>query len=346
MSPVRARPEEAARGEGPGRVPPAGLLDFIMDGANGRFLVASHINPEGDALGSTLALVAALRALGKEAIAYNRDGTPEQFRFLPGWEGIRNVLPGRPGDFTLVLVDCQTHARAALEGAGFLKTLVVDHHEPDIRKPGETAADIIWIEPSSPAAGLMVYDLIKALGVEIDRWMAENLYTAIATDTGSFRYANTTAGALDAAAALVRAGARPDEISRNVYETWTEKKMRLLCLVLQTLELRDGAAIMSVEAGMFKATGTGVEDTDNFTSFPRLLKDAQVAALLSEIEGGLIRGSLRSKGGVDVRLIARKFGGGGHINAAGFRTSAGENGLAGIREELFKAIAETSRKEG
>ena len=324
--------------------PPAVLLDSIRTGGQ-KFVVASHISPEGDALGSTLALTRALRAMGKEALAYNRDETPEQFKFLPGWEEIKNVLPGRPEDFILILVDCQSPSRAALEGTAFLKTLVADHHEQDTTKPGE-ATQIMWIEPSCPAAGMMVYSLIKALGVDIDVPMAVSLYTAIETDTGSFRYANTTAGALEAAAALIRAGARPNEISRNVYETWPEKKMRLLGLALQTLELRDGAAIMSIEAGMFKATGAGNEDTDNFTSFPRLLKDAQVAVLLSEIEGGLVRGSLRSKGGVDVRQIARKFGGGGHINAAGFRIKAGEDGLAGIREELFKAIAETSRKAG
>ena len=326
--------------------PPAALLDSIRTGGQ-KFVVASHISPEGDALGSTLALTNALRAMGKEALAYNRDGVPEMFKFLPGWEEIKSILPPRSGDFTLILVDCQSLSRAALEGIGFSKTLVVDHHEPDAPEPGEATAGVLWIEPSCPAAGLMVYGLIKALGVDIDRAMATNLYTAIATDTGSFRYSNTTAGSLEAAAALIRAGARPDEISRNVYETWSEKKMRLLGLALQTLELRDGAAIMCIETGMFAATGAGNEDTDNFTSFPRLLKDARVAAILSEIEGGLIRGSLRSKDGVDVRLIAQKFGGGGHINAAGFRTSAGKDGLAGIRKMLFEAIkSETSRKAG
>ncbi|MDA8388186.1 MAG: bifunctional oligoribonuclease/PAP phosphatase NrnA [Nitrospiraceae bacterium] len=354
MNPLdtRARLEGSATVSGPaggeeaGLTPPAGLLDFIRDGANRRFLVASHINPEGDALGSTLALAGALRALGKEALSYNRDGTPEPFRFLPGWEDIRNVLPGRPMDFTLVLVDCSTPSRAALEGVSFARTVVIDHHELDVLKPGGSApADIMWVAPSSPAAGMMVYGLIKALGVEIDPAMATSLYTAVSTDTGSFRYSNATAEAFETAAALVRAGAEPDRISQDVYETWTEKKMRLLCLSLQNLELRDGAAIMSVESGMFRATGTDAGDTDNFTSFPRLLRDAQVAVVLSEVEGGLIRGSLRSKGRVDVRLVARKFGGGGHIKAAGFRISAGENGLPKLREDLFKAIAEASRKK-
>ncbi len=331
----------ARRQAGP---PPAELLDFIRDGANRRFLVASHINPEGDALGSTLALSAALRALGKEALAYNKDGVPEYFRFLPGCEDISTGLPEETGDFILVLVDCSKPFRAALEGVRFAKTVVIDHHELDPSRPGESAPDILWVESSSPAAGLMVYDLIKAMAVTVDRAAATNLFTAIATDTGSFKYSNTTPEALEAAAALVRAGADPGRISQNVYETWTGKRMNLLCLALRSLEIRDGAAVMSVSAEMFRATGTTVEDVDNFTSFPRMLRDAQVAALISELDDGLIRASLRSKGAIDVRSIAQKFGGGGHRNAAGFRISASAIDLKDLRERLFKAIAEASPK--
>lgn len=326
--------------------PPVKLLDYIKNKANQKFLVASHVSPEGDALGSTLALTAALRALGKKTLAYNRDQVPEFFRFLPGWMEISGALPENPPDFTLVLVDCSKPARAALEGVRFAKTLVIDHHEPDALKPGEAAADITWIVPSCPAAGLLVLDLLKALDAGIGRDAAINLYAAIATDTGSFRYSNTTAEALEAAAALVRAGADPAEVSQNVYETWTEKRMRLLCMALQDLELRDGAAIMSVSEEMFRTTGTTAEDIDNFTGFPRMLRDAKVAVLLSELGDGVIRASLRSKGGADVRLIAQKFGGGGHKNAAGFRISASATSLGRLKETLFKAIAEAAPKAG
>ncbi|MDA8086841.1 MAG: bifunctional oligoribonuclease/PAP phosphatase NrnA [Nitrospiraceae bacterium] len=337
---VQAGPAGAEAG-----LPPSSLFDFIRGGANRRFLVASHISPEGDALGSTLALAAALRALGKEVVAYNRDAVPEFLRFLPGYEDISGSLPEETGDFTLVLVDCSKPFRAGLDGVRFAGTVVIDHHEMDASKPGEPAADVLWVEPASPAAGLMVYQLVKALGVPVDRAMAVNLYTAIATDTGSFKYSNTTPEALEAAAWLVRAGAEPASVSQNVYESWSERRMRLLCLALQTLELRDRAAVMSVSAEMFSATGTTAEDIDNFTSFPRMLRDAEVAVLISEQPGsGLIRASLRSKGGVDVRRVAQQFGGGGHRNAAGFRISSSQNNLPRLREELFKAIAAVSPK--
>ncbi len=316
-------------------LPPAELLDYFRDEKNKKFIVASHISPEGDAIGSTLALAAALRATGKEVIAYNRDAVPHFFSFLPGSEDVVHTLPGNTEDYSLVLVDCSKPFRAALEGVRFSRTLVIDHHEPDSYGPGETPSHL-WVIPACPAAGLLVFYIVKALGVAIDRQLAENLYTAISTDTGSFRYDNTTAGSLEASAELVRAGAEPALVARNVYETWSANRMRLLCLAMDTIELRDGTAVMSVSQEMFMSSGASMEDVDNFTGFPRMLKDAKVAVLLTELEDGTLRASLRSKGDTDVRIVAQKFGGGGHKRAAGFRTSAWKRNLQGLREALFK----------
>ncbi len=319
-------------------LPPDELLDFLRDGANRKFVVAGHISPEGDAIGSTLALASALRAMGKEVVSYNKDIVPPFFSFLPGADGISRVLPADTGDYTLVLVDCSKASRAALEGVHFRHIAAIDHHEMEAYGQGEKPAPI-WVVPGCPAAGLLVYYLIKALGLSIDPDMADNLYTAISTDTGSFRFDNTTAGALAAGAELVRAGAQPAWIARNVYETWSAGRMRLLCLALETIELRDGIAIMSVYQEMFKASGAAAEDVDNFTSYPRMLREAKVAVLVSELEDGTLRASLRSKGDIDVRSVAQKFGGGGHKRAAGFRTTAWKGNMQGLREALFREIS-------
>ncbi len=327
-------------------LPPEELLDFFRDEKNRKFIVASHISPEGDAIGSTLALAAALRATGKDVIAYNKDNIPHIFHFLPGSEDISHTLPENFIDYALVLVDCSKPFRAALEGTSFRRTAVIDHHEMDPYGPDEERPSPMWVVPGCPAAGLLVYYLVKALGAAIDREMADNLYTAISTDTGSFRYDNTTAGSLEAAAELVRAGAEPALVARNVYETWSASRMRLLCLALDTIELRDGTAIMSVSQDMFRSSGAGSEDVDNFTGFPRMLKDAKVAVLVSELADGTLRASLRAKGDADVRRVAQKFGGGGHKRAAGFRTTAWKGNIQGLRETLFKEIAGAIPKEG
>ncbi len=325
-------------------LPPDELLDFLRDEPNGdkkkkkKFVVAGHISPEGDAIGSTLALAAALRAIDKDVITYNNDIIPEFFRFLPGAQDISHVLPPDTQDYSLILVDCSKPFRAALEGVRFRHTAVIDHHEMESYGPDERPSPM-WVVPGCPAAGLLVYSVIKALGLPIDREMAENLYAAISTDTGSFRYDNTTAGSLEAAAELVRAGAEPAVVARNVYETWSAGRMRLLCLALETIELKDGTAIMSVSQEMFRSSGAAAEDVDNFTAYPRMLRDAKVAVLISEMEDGTLRASLRSKGDIDVRRVAQKFGGGGHKKAAGFRTTAWKGNMRGLREALFMEIA-------
>lgn len=316
--------------------PARDIAEFL--GKEDGFFIASHIRPEGDALGASLALFLALRAIGKNAAVFNADQVPEFFRFLPGWQDIIHSVPEGAGGLTLVLLDCTEPSRAALEGVGFRKSAVIDHHETGAR-PG----DLNWVDPSYAAAGLMVYEVIKELGVRITPEMASNLYTAIATDTGTFRYQNTSAHALRAAGELVEAGAEPFRVSERVYETWTPGRLRLLGLALQGLETRDGVSVISITRQMLDSTGTGLEDTEGFTGYPRMLKDTRIAALLSELDDGTIKVSLRSKGDADVRRIAEGFGGGGHRNAAGCNI---KKSLPEAKEELFKAILEGFRKAG
>ncbi len=293
------------------KIPPD-LLSFIKEQDD--FFIATHISPEGDALGSAIALSMALNSLGKNTVIFDRDGVPEFYRFLPGHEKvIRTYYDLRPSDFNLLLLDCNTLERAGIEGAAFRRSAVIDHHETET-----DFGDIRWIESEAAATGLMVFNLIRELGLDITREIAVNLYTAIAVDTGTFRFGNTTAEVLRAAADLTDAGAQPASISADLYETWSEKRFNLLKLAMQTLEVRNAVAFTFVNREMYRITGAGPEDTENFSSFPRIMKYIRISAFFREIDDHYWKVSLRSKGDINVAEIAAFFKGGGHKNAAGY----------------------------
>jgi phosphoesterase RecJ-like protein len=307
---------------------PDELIQFIA--REKKFFVATHINPEGDALGSALALAMALESMGKEAVVYDRDPVPESYRFLPGHERFTTslqslTLNGPP----LILLDCNEPGRAGIDSVPVPFSAVVDHHETE-----KEFGQIRWIEPRAAATGVMVYALLKKLGVQMTRDMAMNLYTAIAIDTGTFRYSNVTSDVLRTAAELVDAGADPAAIAEGLYETWSRGRFRLLIGVLNTLEITDGLAITVATKEMFLRTGTSAEDTENFANFPRMMKGSEVSAFFRETEDGW-KVSLRSRGGVNVAQIAGGFQGGGHRNAAGYRV---KGDLKKAKESLIEAL--------
>lgn len=301
---------------------------------NDSYLVATHINPEGDALGSSIALSMALESLGKNVIVYDRDPVPYFYRFLPGHERFTNTLsPGSP-IHNLILLDCNDPERAEL--VDILKkikpfTIVIDHHETE-----RDFGDLRWIVPSASATGQMIFHLIKAMGINISVEMATNLYTAIAIDTGTFRYSNTNASTLLDAAELVKAGANPASVATSLYDTWSRGRFELLILSLNTLEILDGVAVTTVTREMFQKTGTDAADTENFANFPRMIADVKVSAFFREIEEGW-KVSLRSKGLVNVAEVAEAFGGGGHRNAAGYKV---KGDLKGAKESLIRRLKE------
>ncbi|MBI5101034.1 MAG: bifunctional oligoribonuclease/PAP phosphatase NrnA [Nitrospirae bacterium] len=296
-----------------------------------RFLIATHINPDGDAIGSSVALACALEAIGKKVLVYDRDPVPKIYRFMPGHgkfrTDIRNMLKSDP---VLVLLDCNAPDRAGLEGFSFRSSIVIDHHETE-----SDFGDIRWIRKDAAATGLLIHYLIKALGVALTRDMAENLYTAISVDTGTFRYSNTTAGVLTASAELVKAGAEPNVIAESLYETWDYKRFRLFLLSMNTLEKKNGIAITRVTREMFRKTGTKPEDTEQFSNFPRKIDSVKMSAMFRELGGNQWKASLRAKGAVNVAAIAETFGGGGHRNAAGYKT---EGDFACVRRALLQAV--------
>lgn len=298
-----------------------------------KFLIATHINPEGDALGSSIALSMALESMGKETVVYNRDPVPESYKFLPGHERFKNSIPNliRQGGqiSNLILLDCNEPSRAGLECLAIPYSAVIDHHET-IREFG----DIKWIEPHAAATGMMVYSLIKELGVNISKDIATNLYAAIAIDTGTFRFDNTTSDVLRIAADLIDSGADPAAIAEALYETWSDGRFRLLIDVLNTLEIKGEVAMTVATKAVFMRTGTSADDTENFSNFPQMMSGVKVSAFFREIEDGW-KVSLRSKDDINVAKIAAGFRGGGHKNAAGYSIKAD---LKKAKEELIKAI--------
>lgn len=310
---------------------PPDLLTFLRQKDD--FFIATHINPEGDALGSSLALSMALNAIGKKSVLFDRDGVPQFYRFLPDHEKIMRDYAGvESSDFNLILLDCNTPERAGIEGLNFRQSAVIDHHETE-----SDFGHIRWIEPKAAATGLMIFYLIRALGVGISKEMAVNLYTAIAIDTGTFRFGNTTAEVLRVASELADAGAQPAFISGNLYETWSEARFNLLRMALQTLEIRNKVAFTFVNRVMYRETGAGPEDTENFSSFPRIVKDIRISAFFREIDDDYWKVSLRSKGDINVATVASLYEGGGHKNAAGYFVRAP---LEAAKQSLLTKLSE------
>lgn len=303
------------------------ILDKIE--AGNRFLVASHENPDGDALASTLALAHALRELGKEAVAYNPSGLPAAFDFLPGSETVVASLDGeRPFDAGFVL-DAGELRRA---GGGELKNLCrslinIDHHPHS-----EHFGEIHYVDEKACATGAMVYRILRQGRIDISSSVAICIYTAILSDTGSFRYSNADPEAFRIAAEMVRGGVRPWDVASGLYENQGEERLRLLALALPTLTVSACGRIasISVTSAMFEETDTRAEHTDSFINYPRSIRGVEVALLFRQVGAETYKIGFRSKGRIDVGTLARDFGGGGHHNAAGAVLQGSLDGVRAI----------------
>ncbi len=280
-----------------------------------RIAVTSHVSPEGDALGSALALAMGLQRLGKRAEVIFSDGVPKRYAFLPNAERVLKVPSAKPD--LLVLVDCSDLNRADLPQD--LKeapptVIVIDHH-PKGRD------GLNWVEPKAAATGEMVVALLKALRVPITKEIATCLYTALITDTGVFHFANTTPKALRLAAQLLRHGIDPQELAYRVMEGRSFAATRLLARMLTKAKFEPdiGLSWSALSLKDFEQTGTNDEDTENFVNFLRAVEGTRVAVLFRQVKPERVRVSLRAKDSTNVAMIARKFDGGGHPAAAGCR---------------------------
>jgi phosphoesterase RecJ-like protein len=318
------------------------LLNLVKQ--NRSFLIVGHINPEGDSLGSCLALALGLKKLGKKDICVlSRDPVPEVLKFLPSAKTVKQKPPRKEFDVVFI-VDCNTVERTGFEGFNAGKTGIIDHHvlpantaESELHKPVSASL----IDPDAAAAGVLIYKVLTALKVPIDRSIAINLYTALLVDTGGFRYSNASPESLEIASHLVEAGAKPWGIAKELYENVPYDSMALLGLSLSTLKKKDGIAWITTTKSRFKKTGTTAEDCEDFVDYPRRVKDIEVAVFFRQDGEKTFKISLRSKGGVNVQKIAKRFGGGGHAPAAGCKVNGT---LREAQDKVLKAVRKAMKE--
>ncbi|MGH9161251.1 MAG: DHH family phosphoesterase [Vicinamibacteraceae bacterium] len=283
--------------------------------AGQRFLLTSHARPDGDAIGSQLALALALRAAGKQVRIVNKDEPPPYLVEFPGVDDIE-VAPRAEGEFdALVVLECSSLDRTGLTGLDRYFVINIDHH---VGNGGYGA--INWLDESASACGELVADLVDALGVSWTPAIATHLYIAILTDTGGFRHSHITERTFEYCRRAAAAGIDAAQIARTVYDSNNIGRLRLLGALLDRMELLAGnrVAMLSLDRAMLESAKASAHDTEGLINVPLSAKDVQVVALLRTDDADGTRVSLRSKQNVDVQGVARQFGGGGHRNAAGF----------------------------
>jgi len=278
------------------------------------FGITSHIRPDGDSLGSSLGLYWLLRALDKDVEVIMRDAAPHSYRQLPGADAIR-VTPSVDRAYDAVFViECSDIGRPGLIDLEKQFVVNIDHHSTT-----ELFGSVNWIDSTASAVGEMVYNLCKATGVRVTKEIAECVYTALLTDTGSFHYSNTTERTFKIASELVRIGVRPAHCAEAIFSSYHWPKIELLSQVLATAKRDEGGHVawMRQSMAMQEQTKACDEDADGFVNYPLSVGEVEAVALFKECSPGVYRTSLRSKGDVNVAKVAEQFGGGGHRNAAG-----------------------------
>jgi bifunctional oligoribonuclease and PAP phosphatase NrnA len=313
------------------------MLDRIIETINRyrTFLLTSHIRLDGDALGSELALYHVLKNMGKDALIYNQDRTPDNYRFLPGSGAIVHELPDLQKYDVAVVLDCGDLERIGDKAAvvGRMERIVnIDHH---VSNGG--FCELTYVDHEASSTGELLYRLFARMAVVPTKDVADNLYAAIITDTGGFRYRHTGKETLLAAGALVGNGADPQWVSENVYENNPIEKILLLSKALESLSFDCNGRVASIVVSMKDLASTGAlsEHIEGFVDIPRTVRGVEVSVLYLELAKNYYKLSLRSKGGIDVEKVARRFGGGGHANAAACKITGQ---LRTIKKRVTEAI--------
>ena len=324
------------------KVVPEEIIRIVQDADS--FVLMTHLHPDGDALGSLLGLAEILEGLGKKVFRYLEEPVTHLYDFLPGCTlaetdlaALKNFVAAASGHVVAISLDCGDCDRLGREKKDLLNLsplLVIDHH-----RGHQEFGDFRWLDSARSSTGEMVYELAMELGAEISCAAAFNIYVAISTDTGSFRYENTSPRTLRIAADLVACGVHPDEVAGHVYDNFTLQRLRLMEQVLATLVLfeSDQLAFISVTNTMLEECGAEAGDTEGFINYPRALRSVKVAVFLKETQDGAVSVSLRAKGECDVSEVAATFGGGGHRNAAGFRMSG--KGVKQVQKLVLDALS-------
>lgn len=304
-------------------------------------LIASHENPDGDAIGSLLASGLALQQIGKQTSLYNESKIPAVYRFLPKTNAITREIDDLKHYDTAVVLDCGDLARIGKIAPEVLKipTIInIDHHETNTR-----FGHFQFIDTTACATAEIIYRLIREMKIPLNKNIATALYAGILTDTGSFRFSNTNENAFAICKDLIDYGVEPYRVAQHVYGTYSLGRIKLLNLALDSIEISQNGqlSIMTLTQKMLKKTGTHTEDADGLINYARRIEDVKVAALIHELEPNdsgkdIVRRfhvSLRSDGSLNVAQLAATLGGGGHAGAAGFTI---ESSLADLKAEINK----------
>ena len=291
---------------------PAQIADEIR--RRHRFVVVSHARPDGDAIGSCLAMAYALAALGKQVRVVSRDRPPAPMMVFPGVPEIEVTdRVDDPGDAVIVM-ECGDLKRTGVEGLDSGFVINIDHH------PGNGMYGAMnWFDLSAAACGEMVFDLIEALGVPLTFEIATHVYVAILTDTGSFHYSNITPRTFDTCRRCMEAGVSPPAVARSIFDSNNLGRLKLFGAVLSKMQLDDSGriAFVYVDQHLARECGGTYEDTEGLINLPLTVKEILAVVFFKENGPNDWRVSMRSKGDIDVNAIAKQFGGGGHKNASG-----------------------------
>ena len=311
------------------------IIKAINEGHN--FLITAHIRLDGDALGSELALYLMLKEMGKKAVVYNKDRTPERYQFLPAAHNITHSISNIEQYDTCFVLDCSDLTRVGDEAdnIGKIKKLInIDHH---VSNNGFCALKMLDAKASS--TGELLFRLMREMRVKLSKDICTNLYAAIFTDTGSFRYSSTTKETFLASGILVGEGANPQRIAENIYESDSPARLKLLAKALSTLslDLESKVGSMVVTQKDLMEAGAAWEHTEGFVDIPRTVKGIEVSVLYTQRGENNFKLSLRSKAKFNVEKVARKFGGGGHIHASSCWM---KGDIETIKSQIIEAVGE------
>ncbi len=305
--------------------------------ANTSFLLTTHEGPDGDAIGSSLALASFLRAIGKDVTVHYQDPVPDLYSFLPGAETVLPFIPDRQYDVACVL-DIGERKRAGALFCNFTTigtTINLDHH-----LSCENFADLNLIDSQAAATGLLVYRIASAYGYTFDLDTALCIYVAVITDTGSFRYSNANQEAFCVAGEMIACGINAWDVAEKLYENQPQRRLELLAKCLPTLEVfKEGqAASVTVTLDMYAACGGDAELTDGFVNYPRSIRGVEVAIFFRQLAAEKFKVGFRSKGKVNVAAFSAALGGGGHHNAAGCTV---EGSLDDVKSQVYRIVEDS-----
>ena len=323
--------------------PPVAAMERLLKHCQ-RVLVASHIDPDGDALGSQLAFADYLRTLGKQVLVVRESSVPAKYRFLPGADSIIDVASCDSGERvdTAVILECPNRTRIGRVGsllAPNAAIINIDHHQDN-----EVFGAVNWIDTGASSVGEMIFEYFQLVGFEISPQVAEQLYTAILTDTGRFRYSSTSARTMAIAGELLRSGADSQKICDSIYYDLRPSTVKLMGKVLNSIEFADNGRIclLTLTSRMLEECGADQSESEGIIDFALFSRGVQVGVLLKSGNSTGTRVSLRSRGDLNVAVLAASFGGGGHPNAAGCEIPLP---LSEARAELIKLLQEARHEQ-